>query len=188
MTDREKKEILDNWWTENHGQLWINVHKVLGYSQVAIEKWGDDLLAWSYEQFTKKPISKQYEIYSGGKLEFYITRGMALAIKSSTSPFYHHYRRFNRTTAIINKDSDYQGRAIDKSHEYAKLEGNEQIMRDAVASLNFYDKFLITEYYYNKKSAREIARITDIAPFSISRDIKKALHKIKRIIENKIDL
>lgn len=188
MTQGEKKQVLDKWWTDNHEQMWINVHKVLGYSQVALDKWGADLLAWSYEQFTKKSIDKQYEIWEGGKLENYLTRGMALAIKSSTSPFYYHYRKFSKKSAAINNDSDYQGRVIFKPDAYAKIEGNEQAIRDAIENLDFYDRYLITEYYYNGNSVKEISETTDISGASVSKDIKKALHKIKREIKNKINL
>lgn len=188
MTQGEKKVILDDWWKTNHNQLKINVWKCLGYSQAAHNKWGDDLLAWSYEQFTKKPIDKQYEIYEGGKLEHYITRGFALAIKSNTSPFFHQYRKFNSRSAQVNTQSDYQGKAIYIPKEYSKLEDKEQLVRDAVATLDFYDRHIVTQYYYGGESVLAMAKKLDINPSTLSKDIKKALVKLKMVIKDDIEL
>ena len=113
---------------------------------------------------------------------------MALAIKSNTSPFYHHYRQFSKRSAAINRDSDYQGRVVYKPDGYKKVEGNEEAIRQAVKSLDFYDKYLITEYYYGGRSIHQISETTDINASTLSKDIKKALYKIKAIIEKDIEL
>lgn len=187
MTQEDKKKALDQWWIDNWHQLWINVHKCLGHSPVAISKWGEDLRVWSYEQFSKKTIDRQYEILEGGKLEMYITSGMAIAIKSSSSPFYRHYRKFSRQSATVNNQSDYQGKAVYKN-DYAKLEDKENKVREALNTLDFYERYLIQEYYYKDISTKKMAKSTGINPATISRDIKKALHKLKLILDKTIEL
>ena len=43
MTVEEKEKVINQWMTDNYNQMKINVWKVLGYSQIAFEKWGDDM-------------------------------------------------------------------------------------------------------------------------------------------------
>ncbi len=84
MTKDEKIEVINQWLVDNYNQMKINVIKVCGYSQAAIDKWGDDIIPYVWEAFRKMDLDKQYEIITNGNPENYLTRGMALSIKSST--------------------------------------------------------------------------------------------------------
>lgn len=183
MTKEEKEKVIIDWWDKNYNQLKINVHKVCGYSQAALDKWGDDIIPYAYETFRKMDLDKQYDIIVNGTPENYITRGMALSIKSSTSKFYNTYRKFSRKSnefSVRFNDAPYDEKW--KQHENNILE-----LEEAIEKLDFYDKFLITEYYIQQRKARHIAEQTGITPATVSRDIKKALRNLEKLLDGKVD-
>lgn len=183
MTKKEKEKVILKWWADNYDQLWINVHKVCGYSQVALDKWGDDMIPYAYETFRKMDLDKQYEIITEGNPENYITRGMALSIKSSTSMFYNTYRKFSRKSDEMNllyHDKQWES----KWEQKAK---NEEVLHKAFDELDFYDKYLIQAYYFEEKKAKEIAEKTGISASTVSHDIKKALKRLKIKLNGKVD-
>ena len=183
MTKEEKEKVINQWLVDNYDQLKINVIKVCGYSIAAINKWGDDIIPYVWETFRKMDLDKQYEIVVNGNPENYLTRGMALSIKSSTSMFYNQYRKFSRKSDEINLT--YHDRKSESNWEQKAK--NEEELHKAVNELDFYDKYLIQAYYFNKERAKDIAEKTGIVPSTVSRDIKRALKRLKIKLNGKVD-
>jgi RNA polymerase sigma factor (sigma-70 family) len=183
LSEAEKIKIVNDWWTENYNQLEINIHKVLGYSIAAINKWKDDLMPYAYEVYRNMDLDKQVDIIYNGKPEFYITRGFALSIKSSTSMFYRQYRKFNSTS------DEFTIRYHDQkwNEDWQRKESNDEIVQNALDKLNFYDRFLIQAYYFEGLNAYQIADKTTITASTVSKDIKKALKRLKIHLNDKID-
>ena len=169
--------------TDNYNQMQINVHKVCGYSLAAIDKWGSDIIPYVWETFRKMDLDKQYHIITEGKPEYYLTRAMALSIKSSTSMFYREYRKFSRASdefTISYHDQKW-------NEDWERREKNDKVIQDALDKLNFYDRFLIQAYYFEGLNAYKIADKTTITASTVSKDIKKALKRLKIHLGNKID-
>ena len=183
MSKNEKIKVINQWLTDNYNQLEINVWKVCGHSQAAHDKWGNDIIPYVWEGFRKMDLDKQYEIITQGKPEFYLTRAMALSIKSNTSPFYNIYRKFSRISNEFNLG--YHDKEDEVSRN--KKELNESELSLAVKGLDYYDHYLITEYYFNNKKAREIAEVTGISSSTVSSDIKRALKRLKTSLNGKVE-
>lgn len=183
MTKAEKEKVIIDWWDTNYNQLKINVIKVCGYSPAAIDKWGSDIIPYAYETFRKMNLDRQYDIITEGNPENYITRGMALSIKSSTSMFYNTYRKFSR------KSNEFNTMFHDREDYETKQQADANIvaLEKAVKKLDFYDSYLINEYYINNKTGKEISKVTGIAQSTVSRDIKIALKKLKKLLNGKVD-
>jgi len=184
MTKEEKEQVIIEWWDKNYKQLQINVHKVCGYSLAAISKWGSDIIPYVYESFRKMPLDKQYDIIVNGNPENYITRSMALSIKSSTSMFYHTYRKFSRNTGEINLTYH------DRKHESNWELKEQQIekVKEAIEDLDYYDKYLVSKYYIEGLSAKAIGEQTGISSATVGRDLKRALKRLKILLEDKYDI
>ena len=71
-------------------QLLINCEKTCTTN---FQRWGHDILALCIEMFLSKEIETQIKVIEDGKLENYITFMIGLQLKSSSSRFYHHYRK-----------------------------------------------------------------------------------------------
>ena len=183
MTKSEKEKVIIDWWDTNYNQLKINVWKVCGYSQAAHDKWGSDIIPYVYEAFRKMDLDKQYQIITEGNPENYITRGMALSIKSSTSMFYHKYRKFSR------KSNEFNTMFHDREDYETKKQSDANLiaLEEAIKKLDFYDAYLINEYYIKGRTGKKIHQITGIALSTVGKDIKEALKKLKRLLDGKVD-
>lgn len=185
MTESEKLEVINTWFSNNWNQLEINAHKVCGHSIVAIDKWKDDLMVYTFESFRRMNLDKQYEIITEGKPEYYLTRAMAIALKSSTSPFYNQYRKFSTKSSEISESNTKELFYTEYSDE---SEHNIEAVNEAMKKLDYYDRYMLTEYYYQDKSTNDINKTTTITPATISRDIKKALRRLKVLLDGKLKL
>ena len=124
-----------------------------------------------------------------GKLERYITSGMSIALHSKTSPFYSKYRKPNsKFRELITGGAEYDysdniigpGATVERKQLWEDIHGY-------IDKLNFYDKFLVTEYFMKEIKIKEIARKTNINASSVSRDIKKALVKLKEMLKHRFN-
>lgn len=183
MTKDEKIEVINQWLVDNYNQMKINVIKVCGYSQAALDKWGDDIIPYVWEAFRKMDLDKQYEIITNGNPENYLTRGMALSIKSSTSMFFHTYRKFS------TKSNEFSVMAHDKAlhSDWEQKDANNEELKKAMESLDFYDQYILKEYYFENKTVKFIAENTGITQSTLSKDIKKALKRLKLLLAGKVD-
>lgn len=184
ITEDEKRDVIRGALEALYPQMLINQWKVFGYSQVAHNKWGDDLIPYVYETFLKMNVDKQYEIVTEGELERYLTVAMSMSLKSSTSMFYSQYRKFS----VVSDEFTTKYHDKEWEEEWTKKEHNIDVIREGINKLDFYDKFLLTEYYLNGKKAKKIAESTNITPATVSRDIKRALVRLKRHIKDDVDL
>ena len=183
-TDKEKHQIINDAITEMYIQLQGNATNVATYNS---DKWADNLLADTLERFLKRPIKDKWKIFMQGKLERYLTSAMSLALRSSTSPFFHKYRKVY--TRVVDKELKSDGGAWeiiedgdDKFlHEAAEIAGK------AVDELHFYDRQLIKDYYYSGYNLTEIGEKYNINAQRVGRDIKKALKKLEEILKGRIE-
>ena len=183
-TDKEKHQIINDAITEMYIQLQGNATNVATYNS---DKWADNLLADTLERFLKRPIKDKWKIFMQGKLERYLTSAMSLALRSSTSPFFHKYRKVY--TRVVDKELKSDGGAWeiiedgdDKFlHEAAEIAGK------AVDELHFYDRQLIKDYYYSGYNLTEIGEKYNINAQRVGRDIKKALKKLEQILKGRIE-
>lgn len=186
MEDKDKEKIIRQWFSDNWEQLQINAWKTSGKQQHVYEKWYKDALVHVVEEFLRRDIDKQWKVFTDGKFENYMTRAMAIAVKSGTSSFYHRYRKKERSGRELLPEYDYGLYHHDAEEEELKREHISDRIKEAIEELDFYDKYLITQYYFNNLSSKEIGEIVDIQPSVIVRDIRKILQKLHDKLEDTI--
>ena len=183
MGNNQKKVIIDKEITRLYPALVMNSEKICSYMA---DSWSADLLAIVIEYFFKMDLDKQYKIVTtpsknAPSLEKYLTRCMALSVKSSTSPFYRKYRMRMYKHRELIPDFDYSKmignvNPDDEDKWSMQLEG----LSGAIASLDFYDRYLIDEHYFKQNRIEDISNKTQIHQQQLSKDIKKALNKLKQ--------
>ena len=183
-TDKEKHQIINDAITEMYIQLQGNATNVATYNS---DKWADNLLADTLERFLKRPIKDKWKIFMQGKLERYLTSAMSLALRSSTSPFFHKYRKVY--TRVVDKELKSDGGAweIIEDGDDTFLHEAAEIAGKAVDELHFYDRQLIKDYYYSGYNLTEIGEKYNINAQRVGRDIKKALKKLEEILKGRIE-
>ena len=177
MTDIEKKVAIEKAMGKLYPQLQINCKKLCGSGY---DQFGPDLLPHTIDQFLNMPLDRQYEIMFEDKPEHYITRAMALQLKSSTSTFYIRYRKPMMASRELLPDYEYKdyNTTLD---DHVDVEIKECLEYHTFNSLDYYDKYLITEHYYKGVNVTDMSNNLDIQPGRLSRDIKKALTKLKEL-------
>jgi len=182
MGHNQKKAIIDKEITAIYSALVINSEKICSYMA---DSWAADLLTIVIEYFLRMDIDKQYKIVTtpskkASSLEKYLTKCMALSVKSSTSPFYRTYRM-----------RMYKHRELIPDFDYSKMIGNFnpddedkwgdrlENIHSEISKLDFYDRYLIDEHYFKEQRIEDISNKTQIHQQQLSKDIKKALNKLK---------
>jgi hypothetical protein len=186
LSNANKKAIIDKELTLIYPALVINSERICSYMK---DSWSQDLLTIIIEYFLKMDIDKQYTIVTtpskkASSLEKYLTRSMALSVKSGTSPFYRVHRMKMEKNRELLPNYDYSAMIGNDDPDYFDhWEDKLQSLGPAVSTLDFYDKYLITEHYFKQQTIQDISIKTQITQQRLSADIKKALKKLKTKLE-----
>lgn len=182
LSNKEKKAIIDKELTSIYSALVINSEKICSYMA---DSWSQDLLTIVIEYFLKMDLDKQYKIVTTpskkvSALERYLTKSMALSVKSGTSPFFRVYRQRMEKHRELYPDYDYSSNiGMDDPDYFDEWDEKLKKLGPAVENLNYYDKYLIVEHYLKEQHLYEIHQKTQISTHRLSIDIKKALRKLK---------
>lgn len=158
------------------------------------EQYGEDLLAWVLEDFlVNKSLEYQYKVaVEDNKLPNYIGYSMAIAIKSSSSPFWFKYRKdmYNNRGLYLAETGEEEMVPIAEigideideefdSPEYIKNELD--CVRYALTQIHWYDAHLLNDYFINNMTYASMHKKYNISLNSLKKDINKALTNIKKI-------
>lgn len=159
-------------------QLQINEKKVLG---AGYNLWGGDLLALAIEFFLNKPIDNQVEAFKEGKAENYITFIMNIQAKSSSTKFYHQYRKPTLSIRELYADTYvYEGtNQIDNSDDDRML-----CLKEAIKQLDPFEKMLVEERIINGVGYDEIKEKYDIPYSALSNQLTKVKKKLKKLCQH----
>ena len=167
-------------------QLVINCKNVCGYG---FNKHGGDLLALSCEFFLTKPLEQQLKTIKDGKLVNFVTYIMNLQMKSSTSRYYHKYRKHTEKSREYFTDHfEYASTSTAVSDTTNKAFEDEETeiftcMQKVIDESNVYDQMLIKELILNGRKYKEVADQYNINYASLSRDLKNIKDKIKEVCQ-----
>jgi len=177
MKDIDKRKAIEKAMAELYPQLQINCKKLCGKG---FDQWGTDLLPHTVDQFLSMDLDRQYEIMFEDKPEHYITRAMAMQLKSSTSTFYNRYRKPMMANRELLPDYEYKdyNTTLDTPVD---TEIKECFAYHVENTLDYYDKYLIISHYYTGMTVTEMAKNTGIQPGRLTRDMKKVLTKLKKL-------
>lgn len=187
MTQKDKKKVVDDWITKNYKQLEINSKKLAQ----ANNPLRPDLLAHTLEQFLTKDLDIQYRIVSEEKPEFYITRMMALNLKSSTSSFYTKYRKPAMAIREFHVNKKYEGQEYDYELDdvlegdiFAEVNSKHVIIRKALKELKEYNVYfydVIQKLYIGDWSHTDYSEHYGIPMHELRHNVTQARHKFKKI-------
>lgn len=159
LSDQEKRAIIDEWWQSGgFQQMKINARKVCSASAMYSES---DALMHIISYFYNLPLKKQWEIHTSGPkgTEKYLTKALAMEVKSSTSGFYTKYRKpLIRERQLTNVRGEVKYEQAYELSDGEELEGRMKCLRyfyDNEAS--DIDKWLIEQkVFYGKKNPQLI--------------------------------
>ena len=160
-----------------YDQLVINCQKTCGDGY---ERWGHDLLPMTIEMFLEKKVEQQLKVIADGKLENFITFMMGRQLKSTSSRFWHHYRKDSNSYREYLPGFKYN---IDP--EFPKPFEDEDLpvvdcIKYLVEKFDPFEKMVYNEHIIEKKKYVELSEKYDIPyyTFKVTSDmIKQKLKK-----------
>lgn len=181
MTEQEK--FVRDQIIEIYPQLQINCKKTCG---AGYDAWGHDLLAMSIEMYLEKPIEYQLKVIDDGKLENFITFVMGLQLKSSSSRFYHTYRKpFEKSRELLdnyNYTKYIKTQKPFKPTDYIEDEPNEVI--DCINAyrdkLDPFEKVVLDRIIIEKENIKDLALEFDIPYYNFVKAKNEIIKKIKK--------
>jgi len=176
MTESQKRKKVTDELGRIHPQLEINCRKTCGAGHY---KWGDDLLAMCLEMFLEKETDYIYKVYQDGKLENFITFMMGFQLKSSSSRFYHRYRKeFEKTRDLLPNYALRQERVAFNDAFSDEPSMLYTCMKREIENLNPYEKMIVNEIMLDKQKFNFISKKYNINYYSLKKDYKRLKDQI----------
>jgi RNA polymerase sigma factor (sigma-70 family) len=136
----------------------------------------DDLFQHCIEVLiTDKDQDKMQRMVETNQLHYYFTAILIRNYNSSTSRFHYIYRK---GSDLIAPNDVYNVEVLDEGFDYDR-EAKIDFIEKQIEHMDWYDKQLVTLYFYNNMSYRKIAELTKIPKTSIYNGITSIKNKIK---------
>jgi len=176
LTEKElrvRKEL-----TKLYPQLLINARKTCG---TAFEKHGLDIISVAVEFFLKKPIDVQIEAIENNKMENFITFIMSSQLKSGTSHYYTHYRKFHEKQREFFPNYNYGDSYISFTKPFEEEDNLAlECLKHHISELDPYNKMLAEEHFMQGENITKISKKYNINYGHIKRDKDLLVKKLKR--------
>ena len=157
--------VIEKFVNDNYTELVEAAKKISGNDPL----W-EDLLHYALEEFLTKPNVEA--IVNSGGARFYCVRIMLNSFRSTTSPFYHTYRKPSVDITEIEDIPDEE----DTTPELAAR------IRKELFKLPWYDRMLMEVFVDESHTVSSLSRSTGIPRTSISLSINRIRRHIKRIL------
>ena len=168
-----RKELAKIW-----PQLQINERKILG---AAYQLYGGDLMAIAVEFFLNKPIENQLQAIEEGKMENYITFMANLQAKSSTTKFYHDYKKHT-----LNMREYYPDSYLYDAHVIEDTSDDDLMfcIKHNIQNLTPFEKMLVEQRIIKGMSYEDIVTKYDIPYSALSNELTKVKKKLRKLCKH----
>jgi DNA-directed RNA polymerase specialized sigma subunit len=183
MTDDDKRKEINKAITRHWDKMLADEKRITSYNY---DQWSD-LLVFCIEEFlSKKTIDYQYDIaVVNDRLPNYMGRSMSLNLKSQTSPYWNKVRKhLYDTRGVYMAEYNEYGR-----HDYNEIADPDltpeqvspiECMTVAITKLDFYYQALVTDYYLNEMTYKQINKKYNIPLNAVQKDIKNGVKQIQQ--------
>ena len=172
---REQK--LNKWVSENYE--WLRTQVNTNIAKDLMSGYGDDLLHHILLDLYNLPEHKLDQMLEDKKLKYYVLRGAGIQLRSSTSPFYriHRKERYqSREMGLPESDSNI----FETGEVYEEYEENlYQCFHQELENLHWYLKVMVTHYFIDQWSIKQIYQHYNIPKKHVINDINRALDVIR---------
>jgi len=156
LTDNEKRDMINIAITKAYPKMLQDYKRISGYNSQQFE----ELLPFCLEQFlTKKSLDYQFKVCCiDNAILNYMGRSMSLNLKSSSSPYWNKIRKqsYNyRGVYLAETEDAYVKREYDVINDPGDQDEYVCMMHQ-LSKLNFYYQPLVTDYYLNGMTFKEM--------------------------------
>jgi hypothetical protein len=175
MTKENKKRI-DDWVTEWYE--WVRKEIGTNIAKHQMSQYADDLTIHMIESLYHLSDEKVEQMLRDGKIQFWILRGASLQLRSSSSPFWHIYRK-HKFSARENGLSGSHSNIFDGVYEEYD-DSLYQCFKESWGELNWYDRTLMEKHFYQKWSLEKLHKYYNISKSHLVKDINRSINQIRK--------
>lgn len=183
LTEDEMRDMINIKITQAYPKLYKDFRRITSYNH---EQFEDLLLFCLHEFLTKKDIAYQYKVcVTDNALLNYFGRAMSLNLKSSSSPYWHNYRKesYNsRGAYLAETDTKLVQGEYDEIQDMLSpavdIDPYECMMM-AIDKLDFYHKPLLTDYYLKGMTYRDMNKKYGISLRHLKEAIEESIQQIQ---------
>ena len=180
LTNEEKWEMIGIQITKDYPKLVKDYIQISSYGKQQFE----DLLPFCLEQLlTKKSIDYIFKLVVVDKaLPNWLGRSMSLNLRSSTSPFWNHYRKemYSHRGVYLTETPKQLANGEYDEISIEVEEDNFECMLKALNQLDFYYKPLITDYYINKLTYQQLHQKYNISLKHLKQAVDEGVEIMKQ--------
>jgi len=183
MTEELRNKV-NKWFTRNWNHYLNEVRTNITKGKMA--EYTDDICAFMYTEFMKQSPEKIEQILEDGKILNWMLRSTSFQIRSGSSPFYSKYRKKR-----ANMVPEYFGESSYNQHDAVELDDYYQCMMECLSEenglLDWYEKKLIDMKYLKQMTYNQIVETYGFSLISTKRHLTKALDKIEKHCNQKLE-
>lgn len=142
MDELELNINLNKWFNKNYSYLFREVKNNISNGQM--ERYAEDLLHIVIEGFLGKKHDMKLQMYQDNKISNWILRACSFQIKSGTSPFYNHIRKYYDRHYGFSSKFDYPWFNESQFHGETLYD----CFKREMENLNWYEAKLIDLKYF----------------------------------------
>lgn len=176
---KDTKSKLDKFWTKEYE--WLGNEIRTNIAKGMMSEYADDLIQHMVIETYKMKEEKLEQMLENGKLKWYILTSAGLALRSSTSPFYHKYRKQK-----MNARSGYMDGHRENPYDMLfdpEVEGFDtelyQCFQGAMEDIHWYLRHLLERKYMQGWTYEQLKDTYQISKTHLLRDINTALEEIR---------
>ena len=170
IMDQNKK--LNNYITQWYD--WIVNEVKRNIAKGIMSEYAEDLVHHVLLDLYKLKDHKAEQMIEDDKMRWYVLRGCALQLKSSTSPFYRIWRREkmnSRESGLPGSDKNI----FERHYEPFELPCWEECFNNEFPKLHFYQRTLLEQKFMHGWTFDEINDKYNISKVHLTKDINEAL-------------
>ena len=184
LTEEEMRTKVNIAFEKAYPKIYKDFRRITSYNHEQFE----DLLPFCIHEFLiKKPIHYQYKVaVIDNALPNYFGRSMSLNLRSSSSPYWHQYRRegYNSRGAYL-AEYDPKNARIEYDEIQDMLSPVTEIdpfecMMHAISKLDFYHQPLLTDYYINEMTYKQMNQKYGISLRHLKDAVEEGIRQIQQ--------
>ena len=177
MIQDKLNEYVSKWYKWLLGEVKRNIAKD------RMSEYATDLLHHIILDLYNMDEDKISQMIDDDKLRWYVLRGCALQLKSSTSPFYRLHRKEklqSRENFVHSGDESFSGKGIlEKIYEPYVEDNLWDCFQREMDNLHWYQKTLMNRYWMENWTLTEMYKHYNISKTHLIRDLNEAMNIIR---------
>lgn len=172
---QENKKRLDTWITDHYG--WLRNEVNTNICKGGMNQYTDDMMSHMVESLYALSDEKITQMLDDQKLKWWFLRGCGFQLRSSSSPFWHTYRKHKmgaRENGLAGSNSNIFDGVFEEYDPSLEL-----CLEEAWDKMDWYLRTLMDKYFYQKYSVAKLHEYYGISKNHLIKDINKGIHYIR---------